>query len=93
MILEAIRAGLDVHSGLHTFLGIVFAFLLNLNRVAVLLGVYANLPWVIAPYYAFVTMAIGAPVTRYKIPPGFKCLWANSKNSTEIRPELWSRQK
>ena len=24
----------------------------NLNRVAVLLGVYSNLPWIIAPYYA-----------------------------------------
>ena len=34
-----------------------FAFLLNLNRVAVLLGVYSNLPWIIAPYYAFATMA------------------------------------
>ena len=27
---------------------LVFAFLLNLNRVAVLLGVYSNLPWIIA---------------------------------------------
>src|SRR6266513_4155718 len=58
--------------GLHTILAVVFAFLLNLNRVAVLLGVYSNLPWIIAPYYAFVTMVIGAPITRYKIPPGFK---------------------
>ena len=37
----------------------LFAFLLNLNRVAVLLGVYSNLPWIIAPYYAFATM-VGA---------------------------------
>ena len=58
--------------GLHTILGIVFAFLLNLNRVAVLLGVYSNLPWIIGPYYAFATMMIGAPFTGYKIPPGFK---------------------
>ena len=28
------------------------AFALGLNRVAVLLGVYSNLPWIIAPYYA-----------------------------------------
>ena len=40
----------------------MFAFLLNLNRVAVLLGVYSNLPWIIAPYYAFATMA-GAMIT------------------------------
>jgi uncharacterized protein len=58
--------------GLHTILGIVFAFLLNLNRVAVLLGVYSNLPWIIGPYYAFATMVVGASITRHKIPPGFK---------------------
>jgi uncharacterized protein len=57
--------------GLHTVLGILFAFLLNLNRVAVLLGVYSNLPWVIAPYYAFVTIA-GARITGHRAPPGFK---------------------
>jgi len=49
--------GFSPFLGFHTVLGIVFAFLLNLNRVAVLLGVYSNLPWVIAPYYAFATMA------------------------------------
>src|SRR5262249_47797438 len=58
--------------GLHTILGIVFAFLLNMNRVAVMLGVYSNLPWIIGPYYAFATMVVGAPITRHKIPPGFK---------------------
>jgi uncharacterized protein len=64
--------GFSPFLGLHTILAIVFAFLLNLNRVAILLGVYANLPWIIAPYYAFVTMAVGAPLTRHKIPAGFK---------------------
>jgi uncharacterized protein (DUF2062 family) len=57
--------------GLHTILAIVFAFLLNLNRVAVLLGAYSNLPWVIAPYYAFATM-VGAKVTGHKLPPGLR---------------------
>src|SRR5205814_5057196 len=51
--------------GFHTILGILFAFLLNLNRVAVLLGVYSNLPWIIAPYYAFVTLA-GARLTGHR---------------------------
>jgi uncharacterized protein len=58
--------------GLHTILGVLFAFLLNLNRVAVLLGVYSNLPWIIGPYYAFATMVVGAPITRHRVPPGFK---------------------
>src|SRR6266513_2416207 len=61
--------------GFHTILGIVFAFLFNLNRVAVLLGVYSNLPWIIAPYYASVTLA-GAKITGHRPPPGFKSQFA-----------------
>src|SRR5439155_848286 len=63
--------GFSPFLGLHTLLGILFAFLLNLNRVAVLLGVYSNLPWVIAPYYAFTTV-LGAQITGHRSPPGFK---------------------
>ena len=63
--------GFSPFLGLHTLAGILFAFLLNLNRVAVLLGVYSNLPWVIAPYYASVTMA-GSRITGHRLPPGFK---------------------
>ena len=49
--------GFSPFLGLHTILGVVFAFLLNLNRVAVLLGIYSNLPWIIAPYYVLATTA------------------------------------
>ena len=38
------------------------AFLLDMNRVAVLLGVYSNLPWFLAPYYAIATMV--GPIDR-----------------------------
>ncbi|PYR27245.1 MAG: DUF2062 domain-containing protein, partial [Acidobacteria bacterium] len=38
--------GFSPFLGLHTLLALAVAFLLNLNRVAVLLGVYSNLPWV-----------------------------------------------
>jgi uncharacterized protein (DUF2062 family) len=86
--------------GFHTILGVAFAFLLNLNRVAVLLGVYSNLPWVIAPYYAFTTMA-GAAVTHHPIPAGFRsrlgALFAMSIFQADfwrglgvlLRPLLW----
>jgi uncharacterized protein (DUF2062 family) len=57
--------------GLHTVLGIALAFILSLNRVAVLLGVYSNLPWVIVPYYAFTTMG-GALILRTDLPPDFR---------------------
>ena len=39
--------GFSPFLGLHTLLGLVVAFTFNLNRVAVLLGVYSNLPWIL----------------------------------------------
>ena len=35
--------------GLHTLLGLLIAFLFRLNRLAILVGVYTNNPWTIAP--------------------------------------------
>ena len=55
--------------GLHTVLGLVCAFALNLNRVAVLLGVYSNLPWILPAYYTLAT-AVGAAILRVNVPPG-----------------------
>src|SRR5437660_11940927 len=60
--------GFSPFLGLHTLLGITFAFLLNVNRVAVLLGVYSNLPWFLGPYYVFTTMP-GATTTAHRMPP------------------------
>jgi uncharacterized protein (DUF2062 family) len=61
--------GFSPFLGLHTLLGILFAFMLNLNRVAVLLGIYSNLPWFLGPYYAIATM-VGAQLTRHRVPRG-----------------------
>lgn len=83
--------GFSPFLGLHTILGIVFAFLLNLNRVAVLIGVYSNLPWIIAPYYAFVTMVVGAPITRHKIPPGFKSQVVALFEMSIFTADFWRR--
>jgi uncharacterized protein (DUF2062 family) len=54
--------------GLHTLLGLLLAFMLNLNRVAVLLGIYSNLPWILPAYYTLATM-IGAAILRVQIKP------------------------
>jgi uncharacterized protein (DUF2062 family) len=54
--------------GLHTILGLVCAFALNLNRVAVLLGIYSNLPWILPAYYTLATL-LGATLLRVKVPP------------------------
>jgi uncharacterized protein len=63
--------GFSPFLGLHTVLGLALAFILNLNRVAVLLGVYSNLPWIIVPYYVFTTMA-GAIITGADLPADFR---------------------
>jgi uncharacterized protein (DUF2062 family) len=86
--------------GLHTALGLVAAFALNLNRVAVILGVYSNLPWVIAAYYGFATAA-GAALLGVDAPPDFgariealllgspfaRAFW--SELAALVRPLLW----
>ena len=82
--------GFSPFLGLHTILGIACAFLLNLNRVAVLLGVYSNLPWIIAPYYASVTLA-GAKITGHRPPPGFKAQFAALFDLSLYHAEFWHR--
>ncbi len=46
--------------GLHTVLGLALAFVLRLNRVAVLIGIYSNLPWILPAYYTGTTVAAAA---------------------------------
>jgi uncharacterized protein len=80
--------GFSPFLGLHTLLGILFAFLLNLNRVAVMLGVYTNLPWFLAPYYAFVTVA-GTTITGDRVPPGFKAQFGALFDHSLFAAEFW----
>ncbi len=54
--------------GLHTVLGLALAFVFGLNRVAVVLGVYSNLPWVVPAYYTVATIA-GAAVLGVDVQP------------------------
>jgi uncharacterized protein len=60
--------GFSPFLGLHTILGLVVAFAFNLNRVAVLLGVYSNLPWILPAYYTLSTM-LGATILNVDVPP------------------------
>jgi uncharacterized protein (DUF2062 family) len=80
--------GFSPFLGLHTILGIAFAFVFNLNRVAVLLGVYSNLPWIIAPYYAFATMA-AARITGHRPPPGFRSQIGALFERSLFHSEFW----
>jgi uncharacterized protein (DUF2062 family) len=93
--------GFSPFLGLHTIVAIALAFMFSLNRVAVLLGVYSNLPWIIAPYYAFTTM-LGAAILRTTPRPDlherladlFQVSIASRVFWTELvhllRPLLWS---
>jgi uncharacterized protein len=74
--------------GFHTLLGIALAFTFNLNRVAVLLGVYSNLPWIIAGYYAFTTM-MGAAITGTRLPPGFRERLVDLFELSATTPDFW----
>jgi uncharacterized protein len=53
--------------GLQIASGVAAALMLRLNRVAVLAGLCANLPWVMVPWYAVTTMLgatiLGVPVS------------------------------
>jgi hypothetical protein len=62
--------GFSPFLGFHTALALACAFLFGLNRVAVLVGVYSNLPWILAPYYTLVTM-MGAKLLGMRVPKGF----------------------
>jgi uncharacterized protein len=60
--------GFSPFLGLHTVLGLVVAFAFGLNRVAVLLGIYSNLPWILPAYYSLATL-LGAMLLNVDVPP------------------------
>jgi uncharacterized protein (DUF2062 family) len=62
-----VAIGFSPFIGLHLPMGILLAFVFNLNRVAVIGGVCSNLPWFMAFYYAGMT-AFGTRILRTPIP-------------------------
>lgn len=82
--------GFSPFLGFHTVLALGFAFVLNLNRVAVLVGVYSNLPWIIAAWYA-VTTAFGAWLLRTRLPHGFGETLRELFDLSLFQPHFWHR--
>lgn len=76
--------------GLHTVLALACAFVLNLNRVAMLLGAYANLPWVLGPYYTLTT-ALGAKLLGTRLPPHFGRHLHQLFRISLLNSEFWQR--
>ena len=91
--------GFSPYLGLHTVLGLAFAFALNLNRVAVLVGVYSNLPWILPAYYSLGTV-VGAAILQIEVPPGLltelteavsDASWQKFRAvGTALKPLLWA---
>lgn len=65
-----VTIGFSPFLGLHSVIGLALAFLFDLNRVAVLAGLWLNLPWFMAPYCTSAT-ALGAWMTGTPMPPHF----------------------
>jgi uncharacterized protein len=82
--------GFSPFLGLHTSMAIIAAFLLNLNRVAVLIGVYSNLPWFLAPYYAIATM-VGSELTGKRPPPDFRMHLGQLFELSLFQEDFWHR--
>jgi uncharacterized protein len=91
--------GFSPYLGLHTILGLAFGFALNLNRVAVLLGVYSNLPWILPAYYSLATVA-GAALLQVDVPAGVlndltqavtDASWSQFRRvASTLRPLVWA---
>ncbi len=82
--------GFSPFLGFHTLLGLLCAFVFNLNRVAVLVGVYSNLPWIIAAWYALTT-AFGAWLLRSRLPHGFGETLRELFELSLFQPHFWDR--
>lgn len=80
--------GFSPFLGLHTVLALACAFALRLNRVAVVAGVYSNLPWIIAPYYA-VTTAAGAIILGRVPPPDVRAELGAMFDHSPLAADFW----
>jgi uncharacterized protein len=58
--------GFSPFLGFHTLAALAVAFVLKLNRLAVLLGAWSNTPWWLVPYYVIATW-MGTKVIGFRI--------------------------
>jgi uncharacterized protein (DUF2062 family) len=83
--------GFSPFLGFHTLAGVAIAFLFKLNRVAVLLGVWSNIPWWVVPYYTLATW-VGIWVIGFRIDGTvFKEIFRIGIDQGFIGSDFWSR--
>jgi len=75
--------------GLQILLSFTLAFLLRLNRVAVFVGLNANLPWIVAPWYAVTTIA-AARVMGVGLPDDFRAAVAELFSRSLLSRDFWA---
>jgi uncharacterized protein len=80
--------GFSPFLGLHTIIAIGVAFLFNLNRVAVLVGAYTNMPFILPAYYGLAA-AVGAWLLRTKLPAEFGDRLAQLFSLSLFHAEFW----
>ena len=68
--------------GLHTVMGLATAFLFKLNRLALLIGVYVNTPWTLAP-----AASLGTALGFYIL--GTENKFAEVSWSTMLNSSFW----
>ena len=77
--------------GFHTLLGIAIAFLFRLNRVAVLLGAWSNIPWWLVPYYMIATW-MGMWLIGFRIDKAIlQQIFRSGMDQGFISSDFWNR--
>jgi uncharacterized protein len=76
--------------GLQLVLGLSIATLLRLSRVAVFVGLWANLPWFMLPWYTLTTLA-GAFLLRIPISPELTTELTAVMEHPIYRAAFWER--
>jgi uncharacterized protein len=74
--------------GLQILLGMAIAIAFKLSRAAVLIGLCANLPWIMIPWYAAATAA-GATILRFPLAADFSARMARLLEHPVYRPMFW----
>jgi uncharacterized protein (DUF2062 family) len=91
--------GFSPFLGLHAVMGLALAFALGLNRVAVILGVYSNLPWFVPAYYTVATLGgaalLGVDVQRAALEEAMSALgslsWRELRSlGRTLAPFMWA---
>jgi uncharacterized protein len=83
--------GFSPFIGFHTLTGLAIAFLFRLNRLAILIGVWSNMPWWVLPYYSVATW-LGTKLVGFQFDEGtITAIFRPDPNQGLTLSGFWSR--